>query len=242
MKVEVFLLSCGLCAGAMAQNADELFSRGNAAYSSSKYVEAIQAFQSLASEGHATPEVLFNLGNAQFRSGDAGHAILQYERALWMSPRDPDVKANLQFARRAGGVEDADERGWQKVARTLTLNGWMWLALSAWVLVNLFAALFFWSRNRRRWGFLMTVSVGLLAFCVAGAWERSVDLKTGIVTALDASLKVAPIENSPSLEPVTAGMRVRTKKSMGAFVYVETADGKRGWMTPAQFELIIPPK
>ena len=40
-----------------------------------------------------------NLGNAYFKSGQLGKAIAAYREAEQMSPRDPDVRANLRFAR-----------------------------------------------------------------------------------------------------------------------------------------------
>ena len=56
------------------------------------------------------PRVEYNLGNAEFRLGHLGEAILHYERARRMDPTDPDIEANLRFAqsRRFDRVENPE--------------------------------------------------------------------------------------------------------------------------------------
>ena len=49
--------------------------------------------------GAASPAVYFNLGNAFFKQGQIGRAIAAYHSAQTVDPRDPDVRANLGFAR-----------------------------------------------------------------------------------------------------------------------------------------------
>ncbi len=49
--------------------------------------------------GQWNPALFYNLGNAYFRTGDLGRAILNYERALALDPSQPEARANLQLAR-----------------------------------------------------------------------------------------------------------------------------------------------
>src|SRR4029077_19623718 len=64
--------------------------------------------------GHESGPVYFNLGNAYFRAGNPGRAILNYERARRLMPRDPDLHANLGFARPGG--EDEETPVWARLA------------------------------------------------------------------------------------------------------------------------------
>jgi tetratricopeptide (TPR) repeat protein len=41
----------------------------------------------------------YNLGNAYFKSGQIGKALLNYNRARFIAPRDQDINANIQFIR-----------------------------------------------------------------------------------------------------------------------------------------------
>jgi len=43
--------------------------------------------------------VFYDLGNAYFRTGDFGRAILNYQRALALERHHPEATANLQIAR-----------------------------------------------------------------------------------------------------------------------------------------------
>src|SRR5262249_18396747 len=46
----------------------------------------------------------FNVGNAWFKAGDVGRAILDWERARRLVPGDPDLLANLGWARSVAGT------------------------------------------------------------------------------------------------------------------------------------------
>src|ERR1043166_1680077 len=83
----------------------ERFDNANKFYEEHKYKEAIQEYSSLLAERRVSPNLLFNLANAYFRAGDIGRAVLNYRRAELLAPRDPEVQANLSFARdTVGGV------------------------------------------------------------------------------------------------------------------------------------------
>ena len=84
---------------------ERTFADAAKAYDENRLPEAIAGWQALADEGQALPEVLFNLGNAYYRHGDLGEAILAYRRAQRLAPRDPDVRANLGFAAQSAGIE-----------------------------------------------------------------------------------------------------------------------------------------
>ncbi len=235
------LLAGVISTSTWAEGTDEIFEKGNAAFSSGKFSEAAQLFQSLAQGKNASMEVIFNLGNARFREGDYGQAILQYERAAWLNPRDPDVRANLNFAREAAGVGMRESEGWKKLMSFLTLNQWALFMLSFWVIAFGLVAVWMISCSRSlalRLGF-----VGTLAMLLMGGamWlMKNRELKDAIVLSGQTSLKVAPIDNSPSLYPLLPGTRVRVEKSRGNFIFITTLDEKRGWLKADQIEWIVP--
>ena len=47
----------------------------------------------------ASAELYYNLGNAYYRTENITRAVLNYERALLLSPGDADIRFNLQLAR-----------------------------------------------------------------------------------------------------------------------------------------------
>jgi hypothetical protein len=79
--------------------ASSSFSAGNAAYEAGDYHAAIDRYMEVANAGIVHRDLYYNLGNAFFKSGDMGHAVLWYERALALDPRNDDIRANLAVVR-----------------------------------------------------------------------------------------------------------------------------------------------
>lgn len=114
---------------------EQRFAQALQAYNQGDFATAASTWQVLVDEGHGSPELVYNLGNAYFRLGDAGRAVLGWERALWMDPRQRDARANLDVIR---------PRLADQVEAPLRLPLWNWLdgllvalpsSLLAWITV-----------------------------------------------------------------------------------------------------------
>ena len=96
---------------------ESLFVDANAAYEAGDYMGAIDRYGEVVAAGVVHPDLYFNLGSAWFKTGDLGRAVLWYERARRLAPRDEDVRENLVVVRsllrdkdllpRHGGVRGA---------------------------------------------------------------------------------------------------------------------------------------
>jgi tetratricopeptide (TPR) repeat protein len=96
----VFLLLFPMAAFPIATfGQEELIQEGNLRYQNEDYQGALEAYKSVLEAGYEGGDLYYNLGNAYFKTGDLGHSILNYERALRLLPRNPDVRANLELAR-----------------------------------------------------------------------------------------------------------------------------------------------
>ncbi|NIM19234.1 MAG: tetratricopeptide repeat protein [Candidatus Latescibacteria bacterium] len=71
------------------------FEKGNELYGNGDYEGAMEVFQSLIDRGVEDKDLYYNLGNAYYKNGEMGRAVLNYERALRLSPRDRDTRENL---------------------------------------------------------------------------------------------------------------------------------------------------
>ncbi|UCE23152.1 MAG: tetratricopeptide repeat protein [Candidatus Zixiibacteriota bacterium] len=83
--------------GAIAKIADE-FRMANEFYEEKDYESAIRLYESILSQGRESAAIYFNLGNAYFKTGDLGHAVLYYSKAKRLKPDDEDIRHNLSFA------------------------------------------------------------------------------------------------------------------------------------------------
>jgi len=83
----------------------EEFARANEQYQSKQFDGAIAGYQSILRQGYESAPLYFNLGNAYFKKGDLGNAILNYLKARRLDPTDDDIKSNLEFAKRLTSVQ-----------------------------------------------------------------------------------------------------------------------------------------
>ena len=84
---------------AMAADIPTEFNAANKLYAEGKFAEAADAYKKTLQSGAAAPALYFNYGNAEFKSGNFGRAIAAYRQAAQLTPRDAEVRANLEFAR-----------------------------------------------------------------------------------------------------------------------------------------------
>ncbi|MCK7528273.1 MAG: tetratricopeptide repeat protein [Ignavibacteriales bacterium] len=79
---------------------NSLMQSGNELYKNNQYQSAIDEYNKLVKQGYEGTSLYYNLGNAHYRLGKVGFAILYYEKALKFSPGDEDTKHNLALAKR----------------------------------------------------------------------------------------------------------------------------------------------
>lgn len=144
----------------------------NQNYEAGQYAEASAIYETILESGLYHSTVYYNLGNAYFKQGDLGRAILNYRRAQRLDPRDADIGANLRIARAQtvdqlevpaeGGLSDL-----VKIAEEwLTLHEAMLLALILWLGIGCLAVLALFKPIWRRG---CAIGMGVLAlFLVIG--------------------------------------------------------------------------
>ena len=185
--------------------------------------------------------VLFNLGNARLQAGQPGEAILDYERARWLAPRDVDIAANLHLARQRAGLTATDESWTENAANFLAPNTWAWLgsvALAA-ACVGIIGGQF---RSRHRPAFHLLTAVGatiLLASIGAVAVDAS-RLGRAILPAKDTAALISPFNGAKTVFEFPAGQAVNVEKAYGEYRFVRDASGHSGWVANTQVGRIVP--
>ena len=100
----IFILILFSVTAGFAQQTDE-FEMANKFFEEKDYDSAIRMYQSVINQGVGSAPLYFNLGNAYFKKGDLGYAILNYMRARRLDPSNEDILHNLEFARRFSRVQ-----------------------------------------------------------------------------------------------------------------------------------------
>jgi hypothetical protein len=186
---------------------------------------------------------LFNRGNALVREGKPGPAILAYERAQTLAPRDPAIAANLQAVRDSAGLVAAAPAWWESAARALTMNEWAWsgsLAL-AFICGMTFLGRLLPTRFRPPVKTLSAACAVAVLGSITVLWLRWPELSRAVVMNSHVTALIAPAESAEPVFPLAEGEIVTAKKELGHFVLVRTAAGRSGWVTRAQIEQVTPP-
>ena len=184
MRRAAFVLLLGLCSVSSAFAAEpgtrerdflralEIF---DAAKTADDYRESASLFESILAEGYRNGSVYYNLGNAYFRAGEYGRAILAYRKAKWFRPRDPYLDANLNQALSVapGRLADPPPPWWKHV---LFWTNWLSFPEKAYTafILSLLAAL--------------AVGTAVLFRRRQGIWLGGALLAATIVMSVDAAL------------------------------------------------------
>ena len=227
----VFLL-VGLQAGAADPSAD--FDQANKLYEQGKFAEAASAFEKLAHGGRVSEPLYFNWGNALFKSGHLGQAIAAYQQAERLSPRDPDVRANLQFARNQ--VQGPTLRP-DRVARglgALNLNEWTCLAATAAWLWLLALTMLQWRpilkaalRSYVLWLGLLTA---FLCGCFVIAFYFDHVAQRAIVITAETEARQAPLDESQNAFTLHDGAELQILDRKDQWLQVQVDSRRIGWI------------
>src|SRR5439155_17503212 len=110
-----------------AATPDERFHKASAAYAAGEFADAVYELRELVNDGNFASGALHNLGDAEWKVGRHGHAVLAWERALSLDPFSKNTEANLRFARYNARV-DAPALAWHERYSTALPGGW-WIAI-----------------------------------------------------------------------------------------------------------------
>ena len=94
-----FSLQANPAGAAAGESAENRFFEANLAYKNERFQAAADGYLDLIARGRVNGTVYYNLGNAYLRLGMIGRAILFYERARLLTPRDDDLLFNLAHAK-----------------------------------------------------------------------------------------------------------------------------------------------
>ena len=246
MKRLILCLCWLLPVAASAQSFDE----GVKAYERGDYPAAIAQWEGVLRAGQTSGELLYNLGNAHYRAGDMARAVLNYERALRLMPRDRETRENLALARSKTQDRIAElpqlflVRGWHALARWFSPRGWMWVCLLWVTLLSLATAFFFLSRQMRarKASLAMAATLALLllvsALATASAARAASSRAEAIVMAPVAVVKSSPDAGGLDKLVLHEGTKVRIEERAEGWSKIRIADGNTGWLPVEDMEVI----
>ena len=222
----------------------------DSSYVRGQYQQAITQYEALLKQG-ASADLYYNLGNAYYRTENIPEAVLNYERALLLSPGDRDIRFNLQIARSKTFDKIVPESEmffvtwYRSLVSMMSVDGWARTALVALALTIILLLVYLFSERiwLRKAGFFGGVAL-LLLFMGANifAWQQKKDLlnrKGAIIFAPAVTVKSTPAANGTDLFILHEGTKVViTDGSMKEWKEIRLADGKEGWIESKHIRVI----
>ncbi|MDH3735265.1 MAG: tetratricopeptide repeat protein [Gemmatimonadota bacterium] len=228
----------------------ERFQSGNSLYQVGDFEGALAAYQQILDAGVESGDLHYNIGNAQFKLGRLGPAILSYERAREVSPSDENVLANLGLARSLTSDQITPLPGFW------VPRAWSWWVdlLPRGLLLGVVAL-----------GYLLTMSLIIVRITSRGGIRRAVGPAVAVVAALTLifTLNLAirqfglgrsdfgvvmvvetPVQSAPADDPglqlfsIHEGTRVRIDRVSDGWLEIVLDDGQVGWLRATAIERI----
>lgn len=231
----IFPLVSVLWVPASDADPDEIFVLGNQAYKEDHFLEAVRYYEELVKLGYRNGHIYYNLGNSYFKLEQLGKAILNYERARIMIPRDADLNFNIKYAK--DQIQDAlpEEQNFFDMVffytKTLTLNelflGFAVLNLVFWGI--LFIRLF----SRKEWIYYVMI-ISLIFWLIGGTsfgWKyfRQKTDNRVVVLIKEANILAGPDTGYTVLFKLHEGAIIRHERSEDGWSLISLSDEKRGW-------------
>jgi tetratricopeptide (TPR) repeat protein len=227
---------------AMAQDADPdaRMRSANQAYERGDYPEAIELYRGILDEGLESADLYYNLGNAYMKAGQLGWAVLNYERALRLNPRDEDTDANLEYARaRMVDVLPEQKSPWiltilVRAHNLLAPRQLLWLVSALWFVIVILAIVSLYRERLRPpirtvnivLAAVLAVLLTSLAFRIHSVEARH----PAIVVADEVQVMSGPGEEYAREFVLHAGTKVEIRRSYQNWHEVALSDEMRGWV------------
>jgi tetratricopeptide (TPR) repeat protein len=219
---------------------NRLFYKGNSFYEKREYDKAVEEYRKILDGGIETGPVYYNMGNACFKTGKTGYAILYYKKAVRLMPADSDLKSNLSYARSLTEDSSLQPQAMNKIAwlvripfREFTLNGVARILIALYLLViSLVLGGIINPAFKRRATFIFYPLFILFLLALAGFSVRYYEeevLTRGIAVVKDAECKYEPIDKSTTYFTLKEGQEVIILRTRNGWRRIKRLDGKLGW-------------
>jgi hypothetical protein len=212
-------------------SSDERFNEATNLVRAGDYPAAMALYEELAADGHESPSLYWNWGQAALARGAHGEALWALLRARELDPGDRAVRRETERIREALNLDPAEIApeplaGVARVARRYRLD----LVAAVLLLLSVGAHVVARLRPGSRWpapAAWMTLGLGLV---VAAAPAASLLARpTAVVVRRGAPLLDAASPTAEALATLREGEVVPVLKPGETWLQIEDASGARGW-------------
>lgn len=221
------------------------FYKANTLYEAGKYKEAIDEYEKLLERGFESGNLYYNLGNCYFKLSNLGRAILSYERAKRLIPRDADLEFNYNYA--LSLVKNYPlkiEGGWFGAKLFYRFLDYFTVSELVIVLELLYFLILFLVVIRAVYrssmtNYILVVLLLLFAFCGGSLYSKVSRIGKEAIVVLDkVECKYEPFDNATKYFTLQNGWKVLVVEKKTGWYKIKFLDGKTGWVRKEALEII----
>jgi tetratricopeptide (TPR) repeat protein len=243
MRTVLSLLGATLVAAATLHGQQNpAFAQANRDYAAGDFRKAIYGYEQLVRTGGWSANLFYDLGNAWYRAGNDGKAILNYERALALEPHHPEAEANLRLVRDNARALELRPSPIERSFSFATANQFaIAAAISFWIAVFAATAAVFASRRSFK---RTAIFVAAAAVCIASAWAAYVHehgrqgQALAIITTDKVEARLATADTSASVLALPPGSEIKVVSTRGNWIYAALPNEQHGWIPASAAEFV----
>ena len=216
------------------------------AYDAGQFRQALDYYASKIDPRSVSPALLYNMGNCFYQLGDYPRALVCYERARYLQPRDPDISGNLELTRRKlllppkYRVESPAD--FMAAARDfLRVDEWLAACACGLTLVLIALGMFF-QRRSNLWQWPFYAGIVVVVICAAALIAKvSADdpAREAVVIVRNTPLYSLPSAESGRVEQyLKPGTEVSIEENRMDWVRVRLENNDEGWVRGANLALL----
>jgi len=238
----VFISTSLTVAGPAPAQSDGTFARANKEYGEGQFKEAIGDYEALVKSRQWSAPLFYDLGNAYFRAGDFGRAILNYERALALDRHQPEAAANLELARDEARALELPRTRPERWFRFGNVDEYaIAAAITFWL--GAFSIVFavFKKGKTPALGVFSALTLASCAVLVAAVLllERGNHGEAlAVVTGNNIQARLATADNAGSVLALAPGSEIKVLSRRGDWFYAALPNELRGWIPADSAELV----
>jgi len=229
----------------MGQSSDE----AGDAYLRGDFARAIELYEGVIQNnryGEVSYSVYFNLGHAYSQMGNWGKAMVNYQRAYRLNPRDGDIITRINTIRtlRPNGFSD-ETRLWTQITQ-LTGLFTLWelelIALLIWS-ITWVLGMIWWRyqpyRHYFRYPLVMMIIITIIVVSLTvSRVHHDSSRPLAVVTSPTTDVLSGAGIDYLTMFRLSDGAEVRILEQSGIWVKIELPDGRMGWVRISTIEII----
>jgi len=242
-RLVIILLLAVFCLNPVrAWDPDSTILTGNEHYVNNEFELAVSAYQSVVDSGYESAALYFNLGNACFKTNQLTLALVNYERALILDPRDKEILNNQELARSflTDEIDVLPEfviRKWYtSMVQMLRSDQWALISLVSFItaLVLFLSYLFSGRIGIRKLSFWLAITLLVSSGVSFGFSHKKKQIDTGhniaLILSPSVTVKSSPDESGTDIFQLHEGTRVIIVDELGEWREIKISDGNQGWV------------